>query len=113
MQQEYGLINPERYMLINVSEELIAMYLKDCLQASGTCQCDRCKIDIVAIALNDFPPNYVVSDFGDMMVRTRILGGQFRVDVVTAIMHAIKKVSERPRHTQEDLDALEKHNEGK
>lgn len=88
----------QEFILKNVSEDLIEMYLDRCIEASEVCKCPRCKADIKAYALNNFQPKYVVTDKGDILVRVEMLSNQFRADVITAIISGIRVVMERPRH---------------
>lgn len=82
----------------NVSESLIEMLLDDCMANADMCTCPRCVADVKAYALNNFPPHYVVTDLGDLMMRTKTLSFQFRADIVTAISTGILVVKNNPRH---------------
>lgn len=62
------------------------------------CQCDVCKHDIVAIALNNLPPKYVVREQGELYSKINSLDTQYRVDVITALTRAIMIVKDHPRH---------------
>ncbi len=88
----------EEFVLKNVSEDLVDMYLDRCIAASGMCNCPRCRTDVRAYALNNFPPKYVVTDMGDALVRASILSNQFRADIIIAIMKGINIVMQNPRH---------------
>ena len=88
----------EQVMLKNVSEDLIEMYLDKCIEEADMCDCARCRADVKAYALNRFPSHYVVTNMGDMMVRTQILSNQSQVDIITAIMRGIRIVKDNPRH---------------
>lgn len=65
------------------------------------CGCERCKYDIVALALNYLPPRYFVSQKGETFSRIRSLEQQFNVDVITALSNAIKIVNSDPHHNSE------------
>lgn len=62
------------------------------------CGCERCVEDIKAITLNNLKPTYVASDKGIVYGKLNEMGIQFKADVISAIMMAIKKVEERPSH---------------
>ena len=89
---------PEKIIIKNVSEELVEMYIDGCIKSSNACDCPRCRADIMAFALNKFPPHYVVTEFGDAITRAMALTAQFQADIVTAIMRGIMIVKEHPRH---------------
>lgn len=65
------------------------------------CKCERCRHDIVALALNFLPPRYLVTERGETYARVKLLEQQFNIDVVTAITNAIIIVARRPRHDDE------------
>ena len=88
------------FILKNVSEDLIDMYLDSCITAAGMCACPRCRADVRAFALNNFPPRYVVTDIGDVLSRVDLLSNQFRADIIIAIMSGINLVMRSPRHHQ-------------
>jgi len=90
----------EQYQLRNVSEELVEMHLDDCIKKSDMCTCGRCRADVKAYALNALPPHYVVTDFGDALMRAQALSVQFSVDILTAIMKGVVLVKKGPRHNQ-------------
>jgi competence protein ComFB len=62
------------------------------------CRCEICRYDIVALALNDLAPRYVVSGIGETYTRTNVLEQQFRIDVIAKITQAAIIVAQHPRH---------------
>lgn len=62
------------------------------------CHCDKCKLDISAIALNSLDPKYVVTDEGYAYSKANNLNNQFNADVLTAVTKAIEIVGKNPRH---------------
>lgn len=62
------------------------------------CKCEQCRYDIVALALNDLPPRYVVSEKGETYTRAKSLEQQFMIDVIAKITHAATVVAQHPRH---------------
>ena len=90
------------YVIKNVSEDLVETYLRECIEAADICGCSRCRADILAYTLNHFPPSYVVTDMGDILARTSVMSSQFKADVITEIMTAIKLIGSNPRHTEEE-----------
>jgi len=82
----------------NISEELIDIHLDGCIRSTDVCDCERCRADIRAMALNAMPPLYVVTDLGDAYVRLDAMSIQSQADIITAIMNAINTVKKNPRH---------------
>ncbi len=64
----------------------------------GVCTCERCQLDIMALALNRLPSRYVVCDQGEAYVRSAALDQQFKVDTLFAVLNALKIVQANPRH---------------
>jgi competence protein ComFB len=79
-------------------EEIVFGQMKEVLADINMCTCEKCLLDIAAIALNDLPPKYVVTKKGELYSKINTLGQQFEVDVVSAITKAAVLVKRRPRH---------------
>jgi len=62
------------------------------------CKCDKCRLDIKAIALNLLPTKYVVTETGEIYKKIEEMGVQMQVDITTAIVEAIDQVVKNPRH---------------
>ncbi len=62
------------------------------------CTCERCLLDIMALALNKLPPRYVVCDQGEAYVRSSALDQQFKVDTLFAVLNAVQVEQANPRH---------------
>lgn len=88
----------EEFQLTNISEELIEMFIDDCMKSMDMCTCARCRADVMAFALNQFGPRYVVTDAGGALMKALSLSNQFQADIITAIMQGAILVRESPRH---------------
>ncbi len=87
------------YRLINVMELMVNETLDEILRAKkDICGCPRCRLDLAAVALNDLPANYVVTDEGEVIKRAHALKQQFKVDIIRALTKALKVVGEHPHH---------------
>jgi len=82
----------------NYMEEIVFNQMKDVLTDINMCTCEKCLLDIAAIALNDLPPKYIVTEKGELYSKINTLGQQFEVNVVAAITKAAVLVKRRPRH---------------
>lgn len=88
----------------NVMEMVVKSCLEQVLQAKesydlqGGCDCQRCQMDAMALALNNLPPRYVVGDQGEVYVRTSSLNQQFNVDILFTVLNAVRSVQNNPRH---------------
>ncbi len=86
------------YRLKNYMEELVVKKTDDILKLMSICKCEKCKLDIMALALNDLPAKYVVTDMGELYTKLRELEQQFEVDVEMAIIKASIFVGKNPKH---------------
>lgn len=64
----------------------------------GTCSCPRCRLDIMAFALNNIPTRYVVTDKGSIFTKVSMDQISDKAQVVFAIINAIQIVQKNPRH---------------
>lgn len=62
------------------------------------CTCDKCKLDMEAIALNNLKPKYVVTEKGSILAKVDTLSYQYDADILMEVMKAINKVGENPHH---------------
>lgn len=93
-------------MAADKSNEYLKNYMEDCvvdlvdsiMQGMDVCACEKCKMDVTAIALNALPAKYVVTRKGQLYTKLFVLQQQFNVDIISAITKATVIVSERPRH---------------
>jgi competence protein ComFB len=87
------------YHLKNYMEILVDEILPNMLaNEQEICKCDRCILDIKAIALNRLNPKYIVSDIGEIYRRYDDISKQLEIDVIEAIMRSIELVKKFPKH---------------
>ena len=60
-------------MAHNVMEELVRDTLEIVLKGYNCCKCEKCRKDMMALALNNLPPHYSVTKKGDVISRTAFL----------------------------------------
>lgn len=81
--------------LVNLMEAFVEKRLDAALKKFKCCTCDRCRKDVLAIALNKLPPLYVIEDDADI----RDLHERERAaQVATALVQAILAVKAHPSH---------------
>ena len=87
--------------LRNVMESLVASTLDEVLSRSPEiCSCDRCRLDMLAFALNNLPPRYIVEDPEGIHAHLEAITAPFRGDVHYNVGRAVQMVSTRPHHAQ-------------
>lgn len=84
----------KNYMEIIVEDVLEKLSEKNKLK----CQCEICKNDIMALALNNLQTLYVVSEKGILYTKLNEFSVQFQTDVIQEILMAIEKVNKNPKH---------------
>lgn len=83
----------------NYMEKLVEDEMESYLATlKGICLCDRCKKDIMAYALNNLPPKYVVTEKGYIYEKIDEMRQQFKVDVLLYVVKAVEIVSKNPNH---------------
>ncbi|MCM8823131.1 MAG: late competence development ComFB family protein, partial [Candidatus Omnitrophica bacterium] len=61
-------------------------------------KCDRCKLDMLAWALNRLSPRYIVTNEGRVYTKLQEINIQSRVDVIREVTKAIEHIKNNPRH---------------
>lgn len=91
----------EDVILINKMEEAVKQMADQLLtgQHKNVCSCQRCRLDILALALNSLPPKYVVTNIGNAVTNVDLSSSQWTANVTMAVCNAIETVKSRPRHT--------------
>ncbi len=85
--------------LKNYLENLVWEQLDSVLTAyPDICTCQKCRNDIVALALNALPPCYVVTGLGETYTKIHSLEQQFSINIVTAITNGITIVNRQHKH---------------
>ncbi|MBU3179767.1 late competence development ComFB family protein [Clostridium psychrophilum] len=88
------------YHLKNYSEDEVTKLLDTILMRyDDICKCEKCKLDIKALALNSLSTKYTVSEQGELYTSALSeVNKQQTIDVTTAITKAIEIVSANPKH---------------
>ena len=88
--------------LINYMEKLVFNKLDDLHKSKKNfCNCEQCRLDIAAIALNELSPRYIVTDRGKLYTKIDMLETQFSVNILMELTKGIDIVAKHPRHKQE------------
>lgn len=91
------------YMLKNYMEDIVENILKRIMNDYGDfCKCQKCIFDIKAIALNNLPTKYIVTQIGEVYVKADAMDKQLQIDVTNQVLNAIRIVSKNPHDTREE-----------
>ena len=97
-----GEKEPDTFIIFNVMQALVEDKADKYIKMFGLCNCSRCRIDVVALALSNLPPKYVVAKPHELIPRLSIYEQKFSAAVVTQVMSACRKVLERPHHQRKE-----------
>ena len=87
------------YELKNHTENVVNQALQDYLLKNKLlCSCERCKADILALALNHLPARYYVSSKGEILTQWESVALPDRVRVMAEVVRAAQQVSSSPSH---------------
>lgn len=89
--------------IVNIVEKLVWSKVDEVLvHKPDMCQCEKCRSDVVAFALNKLAPHYVNSTEGAVWARAdKELDREFEIEVIIALAEAAEIVAANPRHTRE------------
>lgn len=86
------------YRLKNCNEDVVELLADQLIPESGMCSCAKCRLDVMAIALNQLPPTYVVSLKGELFASIDATLVQHQADAIAAVMIGIRQVMNTPKH---------------
>ncbi len=84
-----------------LEEEVIRRVNNQLNETKIACDCEKCRMDIVAITLNNLKPKYVVSGKGRLFAKINDTTYQHNGDIAEEVAKAIKIVGENPLHEME------------
>ena len=89
----------EGFHIVNIMQEClksedILAYMKK----NNCCTCERCQADVLAATLSHLPSMYVVMYKKSTSARISFYHANYRMDILSAIMRAIRDVNEHPHH---------------
>ncbi|MGI6719558.1 MAG: late competence development ComFB family protein [Anaerovoracaceae bacterium] len=96
----FDILHPEKGQtyLVNLTEFLVRDWVDEILKKMGVCDCEVCKNDTIALALNDLKNKFVTSNTGKLHVQLEVYKKQYETDVIAALTKACVRVKASPRH---------------
>jgi competence protein ComFB len=83
-------------------EDAVFSQMESILSDMNICTCEKCKLDIAAIALNNLPPQYVVTERGILFSKLETLQQQYEISITAAIIRAGLLVKKTPWHESQE-----------
>jgi competence protein ComFB len=85
--------------LRNYSEKVVRDVLEELLsKRNDICKCEKCRLDMMAIALNNLPPQYYLSNKGEVFSKLASSYSEMRIKVLTEVTKALMQVQKLPSH---------------
>jgi hypothetical protein len=88
----------KEYVFLNVMETLVRERVDTYMNQFATCQCSRCKADIIALALTSLPSKYVVVSRNAATPLMNFYSQRYAGVITVEITKACTKVKEHPHH---------------
>ena len=85
-------------VLRNYTEDAVRAYVELTISKYDVCQCEDCRLDIMAIMLNNMKSHYVVTEKGALYAQLTEFDPQTKVDMLTCMGLAIQLVKYNPKH---------------
>ncbi len=86
------------YRLKNHMEDIVTKAVDCYIAQTDMCRCEKCRLDVMALALNRLAPVYVVTDKGDLFASIDSTYVQNQVNAEIAVLKAIELVRNSPKH---------------
>lgn len=86
----------------NYMEDIVSDTIEEILsrREDDICKCEQCKLDIMALALNQLKPKYVVTEKGRIYTKLAEVTLQCKIDVTKEVARAVEQVVSNPRHSK-------------
>jgi|Deesub1362A_J573_1020465.scaffolds.fasta_scaffold00347_32 competence protein ComFB len=91
------LKNYTEVAVAEVFEEVLAQLRK---QNPNICDCERCREDVMAVALNRLPPKYIVTDKGEILTKVSFSRVGGKAEIIASLIHGFELVGKHLRHQQ-------------
>ncbi len=83
---------------VNVMQSLVEEKAKKYMKMFGVCACSRCTADVIALALTNLPPKYIVMPRGEVVPMLTVYENRYSAAIIAQVMRACKTVMASPRH---------------
>ncbi len=85
-------------VLFNVMEEMVRRSVDETIGTLDMCDCEICRLNACAIALNTLPPHYVTSKRGNLLAQVSGEMLNYKTQVLVETTRALLNVKEHPLH---------------
>ncbi len=92
----------DEYVYINVMETFVKEIIVDYMKQYGTCTCNHCVIDTMALTLTNLPSKYVVVKKGDLAPLLHMYRQKYSIQISAELLKACLVVSGSPHHKKSE-----------
>ncbi len=86
------------YDLKNYMEDVVVKLADQYIKETNMCNCEKCRNDVMALALNQLPAAYFVTKKGELFTALDAIYLQNQINAKVAVMRSIGLVRKNPRH---------------
>lgn len=88
----------QQFVLRNFLEDLVLSKLDHTIKMLRGCECELCKKDVMALALNELPSAYSTIRPQDLEATLKTLRTHYEVKVASALIKSVQAVKANARH---------------
>lgn len=86
----------------NIMEEFVFKHLDKMMNSDENIyKCEKCRMDVAMLALNNLNPHYVSTDKGNIYTNISLYEKSNEIDIMCALGRAIKIVGDNPQHVDQ------------
>lgn len=89
-------------ILKNCMEDAVLLYVDEIMKELDMCTCQKCRYDIMAIALNNLSPQYTVTREGVLFNKLKNTSNQADAKIISEITKAAKIVMKDAKHYEKE-----------
>lgn len=82
----------------NVMELIVRAKISNVMSRLGACECEQCRNDSIALALNKLPSIYSGSDRESISEKINLIRRDYEIKVTSSVIQAVQTVMQSPRH---------------
>ena len=98
LNEDFTKDEQSKLILINITEELVKDTISSIIPTMNMCNCEICRLNACAIALNVLPPHYVTTTKGRLIVKISTEMRANEIQVLVETTKALMIVKEHPLH---------------
>jgi competence protein ComFB len=96
--EDYTKAEQSELLLVNIVEELVRQTVDYLISTMAMCDCNICRLNACAIALNALNPHYVTTTKGALLTRIPSEMKNYQAQILVEATKALMIVKENPLH---------------